>query len=218
MNWLRRIVQFSVVVAFTFSSAVFAEQVDKTKPFEMMQIVSENLFSRLKAEKLLIEENPDHLKLVVEEELMPYINYRYAALKLLGSNLRSKSTTKEDVAEFVEGFHLYLVSSYAQVLTLYSDQVVEFDSNQNIDIDKRIIGIKINVIDAPNPNINIEFKLRKDKKTQEWLAFDMIAEGISLLSSKQSEWSGQIRKEGIPYVTEELKRLSRQPIRIEGNK
>lgn len=44
----------------------------------------------------------------------------------------------------------------------------------------------------------------------------MIAEGISLLSSKQSEWNGQIRNEGIPYVAKELSRLSRQPIRIEG--
>jgi phospholipid transport system substrate-binding protein len=43
----------------------------------------------------------------------------------------------------------------------------------------------------------------------------MIAEGISLLSSKQSEWSGKLRQEGILAVAQELEGLAQQPIRFE---
>lgn len=216
MNWLRKSISMMGLIALTLSSASFAQEVDKTKPYEMIEVVADNLFSRLKAEKVQIEENPDQLKVVVAEELMPYVNHRYAALKLLGSHLKSKDTKKEDVNAFIDAFHDYLIASYAQVLTLYVDQSVEFENKKKIDAKKRIIGINVDVIDPPKPNINIEFKLRKNKKTNEWLAYDMIAEGISLLSSKQSEWNGQIRNEGIPYVAKELSRLSRQPIRIEG--
>ena len=67
----------------------------------------------------------------------------------------------------------------------------------------------------PRPNIQLEFKLRKDKKTGEWAAFDIIAEGISLLSSKQSEWSGKIRQEGILTVAKELESLAKKPVRFE---
>ncbi|WP_186728066.1 ABC transporter substrate-binding protein, partial [Vibrio sp. T20] len=70
----------------------------------------------------------------------------------------------------------------------------------------------------PRPNIKLEFKLRKDKKSGEWKAFDMVAEGISLLSSKQSEWNTKIRQEGILQVADELEKLSAQPIRFESNK
>jgi phospholipid transport system substrate-binding protein len=60
----------------------------------------------------------------------------------------------------------------------------------------------------------LEFKLRKEKNG-EWQAFDMVAEGISLLSSKQSEWNGKIRQEGVLAVAKELEQLATQPIRFE---
>ena len=44
----------------------------------------------------------------------------------------------------------------------------------------------------------------------------MIAEGISLLSSKQSEWSGKLRQEGILAVAKDLEDLAAKPIRFEG--
>ncbi len=46
----------------------------------------------------------------------------------------------------------------------------------------------------------------------------MVAEGVSLLSTKQSEWSAKIRKEGIESVSKELTSLAAQPIRLEGSK
>ena len=63
----------------------------------------------------------------------------------------------------------------------------------------------------------MEFKLRRDKKTGEWKAFDLIAEGISLLDSKQSEWSTKIRQDGILSVAKELEKLADAPIRFESN-
>ncbi|HAH01969.1 MAG TPA: toluene tolerance protein, partial [Vibrio sp.] len=84
--------------------------------------------------------------------------------------------------------------------------------------DSRITSIKVSIIDTPRPNIKLEFKLRKDKKSGEWKAFDMVAEGISLLSSKQSEWNTKIRQEGILQVADELEKLAAQPIRFESNK
>ena len=40
----------------------------------------------------------------------------------------------------------------------------------------------------------------------------MIAEGVSLLDSKQAELGGVIRQKGLPYVTELLKRKSERDI------
>ena len=205
----------SFVAAFTAFGAVAAE-VDKTQPYQMMRQVAEVTFDRLKAEQPQIKQDPNLLKTIVEEELMPYVNDRYAALKLLGPNL--KGAKREDVGEFITAFRAYLVTSYAQVLTQYSDQQIEFGPESKLDPSKRITSIKVDIIDAPRPNIKLEFKLRKDKKTGEWLAFDMVAEGISLLSSKQSEWNTQIRQEGILAVAKDLEKLAAQPIRFEAAK
>ncbi|MGR5278946.1 phospholipid-binding protein MlaC [Vibrio rotiferianus] len=195
---------------------VVADEVDKTQPYQMMKQVAEVTFDRLKAEQPKIKQDPNLLKTIVEEELMPYVNDRYAALKLLGPNL--KGAKREDVGEFIKAFRAYLVTSYAQVLTQYSDQQIAFGPEPKLDSSKRITSIKVDIIDAPRPNIRLEFKLRKDKKTGEWLAFDMVAEGISLLSSKQSEWNTKIRQDGILAVAKDLEKLAEQPIRFEAEK
>ena len=202
-----------IICALVLPWAVSAAQIDKTQPYPMMKQVGELAFDRLKAEQNIIKQDPDHLKVIVEEELMPYVNYKYTALKLLGSNL--KGAKRADVNEFITAFRGYLIVSYAQVLTQYTDQQIKFGPKLKLDPSKTITSVKVDIIDAPRPNIQLEFKLRKDKKTGEWEVFDMIAEGISLLSSKQSEWSGKLRQEGILSVAKQFDDLAAQPIRFE---
>nr|WP_199246882.1 phospholipid-binding protein MlaC [Vibrio mimicus] len=189
-----------------------AATIDTSNPYQMMKAVAEKSFDRLKNEQEKVHQDPQYLKVIVEEELMPYVNEQYAALKLLGPNL--KGAKREDVAEFVKAFRAYLVTNYAQVLTQYSNQTIEFGPEMPLEGDRRITSVKVEIVDTPRPNIKLEFKLRQEK-SGEWRAFDMIAEGVSLLSSKQSEWSGKIRQQGILAVAQELDQLANQPIRFE---
>jgi phospholipid transport system substrate-binding protein len=202
-------------ITMVISVSISAAEINKTQPYSMMKQVAEQAFDRLKVEQENIQQDPELLKVIVEEELMPYVNEKYAALKLLGPNL--KGAKREDVMTFIGAFRSYLVASYAQVLTQYSDQTIQFAPEPKLDPKKSITSVKVDIIDSPRPNIKLEFKLRKDKKSGEWQAFDMIAEGISLLSSKQSEWSGKLRQEGILAVAAELDELARQPIRFEAS-
>ncbi|ENM5812794.1 phospholipid-binding protein MlaC [Vibrio mimicus] len=189
-----------------------AATIDTSNPYQMMKAVAEKSFDRLKNEQEKVHQDPQYLKVIVEEELMPYVNEQYAALKLLGPNL--KEAKREDVAEFVKAFRAYLVTNYAQVLTQYTNQTIEFGPEMPLEGDRRITSVKVEIVDTPRPNIKLEFKLRQEK-SGEWKAFDMIAEGVSLLSSKQSEWSGKIRQQGILAVAQELDQLANQPIRFE---
>ncbi|MEH0666768.1 phospholipid-binding protein MlaC [Vibrio scophthalmi] len=195
------------------SVSVGAKEVNRQDPYQMIVQVSDQTFARLKAEQTQIQQDPERLKLIVEQELMPYVDEKYAALKLLGPNL--KGAKREDVLVFIDAFRAYIVASYAQVLTQYTDQTIEFEPEGRVDDSRTITGVKLEIIDSPRPNIKLEFKLRKDKSSGEWSAFDMIAEGISMLSSKQSEWSGKLRQEGILAVAKELQTLAKTPIRYE---
>jgi phospholipid transport system substrate-binding protein len=61
-------------------------------------------------------------------------------------------------------------------------------------------------------DIDVAFKVRLNKKTKQWQAFDMVAEGVSLLDSKKAELGSIIRQKGLPYVTELLKNKSNRDI------
>ncbi|PMG79761.1 toluene tolerance protein [Vibrio breoganii] len=210
---MKCILRFISLILMLCSPIVWGATIDKTQPYQMMEQVGSNTFDRLKNEQAQLRESPDQLKVVVEEELMPYVNDRYAGLKVLGSYL--KKADKAEVADFLVAFREYLVTSYAQVLTQYKDQQINYSKSKPIRADQRIVSIPVEIVQGDRPPIKIEFKWRKDKKTGEWQAFDMVAEGVSLISSKQSEWGGKIRSDGLPAVTEELARLAKTPIRYE---
>lgn len=183
--------------------------VDKKNPYLMVQSVASKTFKRFGNEKEAIKNDPNILKTIVREELMPYINYKYAAFKVIGKHL--KKTTAEERKNFVPVFRDYLVTSYAQVFTLYENQPVEFAPAKKFS-DKKIVAVNSRVIMQGRDDIDVSFKVRKNRKTNEWKAFDMIAEGVSLLDSKQAELGSVIRQKGLPYVTELLMKKSERDI------
>jgi len=183
--------------------------VDQSNPYNMVQGAAEQTFKRFAAEQQSIKENPNLLKDIVREELMPYINYKYSAFKVIGKHL--KKTTDAERRAFVPVFREYLVSSYAQVFTLYDNQAVQFSPEKPF-AGKRIVAVNTRIIMPGRDNIDVAFKVRLDKKTKQWQAFDMVAEGVSLLDSKQAELGSIIRQKGLPYVTDLLKRKSTKDI------
>jgi len=191
----------------TWASA--AENVDKKDPYLMIKTVADITFKRFANEQSAIRAEPNLLKTIVREELMPYINYQYAAYKVIGSNF--KKTNKADRAEFVPAFREYLITSYAQVFTLYNNQEVLFAPAKDFS-DDRVVSVDTSVIEPGRAPINISFRVRKHKKTGDWKAYDMVAEGISLLDSKQAELSSLIRQKGLSHVTEMLKEKSAKSI------
>lgn len=179
-----------------------AHAIDNKDPYKLVQTVADLTFKRFANEQSDIQKDANILKTIVREELLPYIDYRYAAFKVIGGQ-NFKSTTKEERAEFTKAFREYLVTSYAQVFTLYKNQAVEFEPAKDFS-GKKVVAVNTSVIEPGRPPIDISFRVRKNKKTNEWKAYDMVAEGVSLLDSKQAEFSSLIRQKGLPHVTDML--------------
>jgi phospholipid transport system substrate-binding protein len=103
------------------------------------------------------------------------------------------------------------------VFTLYDNQKVEFGPRRSLE-GKKITTVNTVVVDSNGrPPIKIDFKVRNNKKTNEWKAFDMVAEGVSLLDSKQAELGSIIRQKGIEAVIDMLKEKSELKIRFDKN-
>ena len=76
------------------------------------------------------------------------------------------------------------------------------------------MDIKAVIRSAGRPDIRLNFKLRKSSSTQEWKTYDLVAEGISLLSSKRSEFSSTIRQEGIQAVIDIMRDKNQQTLNV----
>lgn len=184
---------------------------EEVNPYQMLEDVATITFERIKTERPEIDKNPEKLRTIMEEELLPYVDYTFSALKVLGKHFRT--VPKEKVPEFIKVFREYLITTYALALAYYNGQEVVFQPMQEVD-DEKTITVRAIVKEPGRPDINIAFKLRKNSKTNEWKAYDMVAEGISLLSSKQSEFESILRQDGIQAVIDLMNRKIAQPINI----
>lgn len=195
-------------VATLFSSQAFAE----TSPYVLMQKTADKLFSDIKANQGKIKSNPEYLRTIVRNDLMPHVHVKYAGQLVLGKSLSSANEAQRE--KFFDAFGQFIEQSYAQVLTQYSDQKVEIESEKPTD-GKSIVTIRVNVISANNaPPIKLDFKWRKNSRTGEWQAYDMAAENVSMVATKQNEWSSILRQQGIDTLTAQVAQSAKQPITL----
>ncbi|MCG6199733.1 MlaC/ttg2D family ABC transporter substrate-binding protein [Psychromonas antarctica] len=184
-------------ITLLFVSFTLNATINMSDPNQVMHTVSINTFARIKADQTRLQSEPDYIKVVMEEELIPYLDYKYAAYMVMGRYLGETSAAQRN--EFVEAFKAYLINAYGHILLEYKQQEIDILDNKDFQ-DKKIISISVNIHDHNNKLTQLVFKLRKNSKTEEWKVFDVIAEGISMLSTKQSELNEMIHKKGIDHV------------------
>ncbi|MBL4814333.1 ABC transporter substrate-binding protein [Shewanella sp.] len=208
MRMFNRICMYSAsLFLLALSATAHSEDsaVNTMNPYDMVEAVANNTFARFHQDIDIIKTNPDHLKLIVSDELMPYIDYKYASYKVMGIHL--KATTKDQRERFVKAFQGYLVSTYAQAFTEYTDQHVRFAPGKDFSGEK-MVDVNVDLIEPGRPAIKLMFKVRR-LKDGSWKAFDLVAEGVSLLASKSSEISNLIRQKGIDSVILELEQRNK---------
>jgi len=210
MKALMKLVLIPVVLMLNFVGvAVAAEVPTYNDPSKMMEEVADKTFRRIAADQPKIQQNLEHLRVVVNEELVPYIDTKYAAFRVIGNYIQQ--TTEQERDEFVKAFTDYMVGTYAGAFTSYKNQKVIIEPVK-VTNGQKIISVKTRVVDPGKPDINIEFKLRRVKDGENWLVFDMVAEGISLLDSKRAELGSMIRQQGLAKVTTLLVEKAKAPV------
>lgn len=209
LKTLKKILVASVVAV---SALVSQTALASTSPYVLMQQTADKLFGDIKANQSKIKANPDHLRTIVRNDLMPHIHVKYAGQLVLGKNLASATDAQKEA--FFSAFGQFIEQSYAQVLTQYTDQQVQIESEKPLG-DKSIVSIRVNVLQNGNAQpIKLDFKWRKNSKTGQWQAYDMAAEGVSMVATKQNEWSGILRQKGIDALTAQVAQSAKQPITL----
>ncbi len=178
-------------------------------PYALVTEAANKTFGRLNKDQARIRAEPDYLRQVIREELMPYVDNKFASFKVIGSNI--KATTPEQRDRFTAAFTDYIIATYADALAKYDNQTIKVEPAKPLNGDK-IVSVNVAVTTPGKPDISVVFKLRQNSKTGEWKAFDMVAENVSLLASKQSELGGMIRDKGIDAVSQMLEEHNKKPL------
>ena len=201
------------VMAFAVTALFVTQTVRaETSPYVLMQQASDKLFADIKNNQAKIKKDPNYLRTIVRNDLLPYVQVNYAGSLVLGSHF--KSTTPEQREKFFKAFSDFIEQAYAQVLTAYTDQNIQIEPAKEVG-DKNLVSIRVNIMqNGGQAPIKLDFKWRKNSKTGEWQAYDMVAEGVSMVVTKQNEWSGILRQQGIDALTAQIQKSAAPPVTL----
>lgn len=204
-RWLAK-----TLVIFTALFAVQQVMAEDT-PYDLTQKVSAKLFSDIKANQSKIKQDPNYLRTIVRQDLMPYVHVKYAGSKILGQNY--KTATQEERDRYFAVLEKYIEQVYAQVLTMYSDQSIQIGKMKEESASLATVNVKVA---QPNnqPPLNVDFYWYKNSKIGQWQVYDMTAGGASMVNTKQQEWSPIIRKQGLDALTAQLQKSADTPITL----
>ena len=207
----KRLVMIAMLVI-----APFAMAADQSNPYKQMQEAAQKTFDRLKNEQPKIRQNPNYLRDIVGQELLPYVQIKYAGALVLGRYYKEATPAQRDA--YFKAFEEYLKQAYGQALAMYSGQTYQIAPEKPLG-NADIVAIRVTIVD-PNgrPPVRLDFQWRKNSQTGNWQAYDMIAEGISMITTKQNEWSNILRTKGIEGLTAQLKSVSQQQITLDQKK
>ncbi|MEC5342502.1 phospholipid-binding protein MlaC [Brenneria populi] len=205
---LKRLLMVALLVVAPLAGAA-----DQTNPYRLMNEAAEKTFTRLKTEQPRIRQNPDYLRSVVREELLPYVQIRYAGALVLGRYYKDATPAQRDA--YFKAFEAYLEQAYGQALALYHGQTYQIAPEQPLG-DAGIIAIRVTILDnGGRPPVRLDFQWRKNTQSGNWQAYDMIAEGVSMITTKQNEWATTLRQKGVDGLTQQLENAAKQPITLD---
>jgi len=88
--------------------------VDQTNPYSVMNEAAKNTFTRLKTDQPKIKQDPNYLRTIVREELLPFVQVKYAGALVLGRYYKDATPAQRDA--YFKAFGDYLQQAYGQAL------------------------------------------------------------------------------------------------------
>ena len=177
---------FTLLLSFN----IFAKE--NSPEYVFIESISENVFSQLGSKE---ENTQEEIERIVNNNLADYIDYKYISLKVIGKNF--KNHEKEDIIEFMQVMKPYVLDLFVNAFSFYDNHTILI--NPQTRSSGSMSTVYVMVKKSGEPDIDLIFKLRKDKESFK------VAEGISMLSSKQSEFAPVIRKDGLKEATRIIK-------------
>ncbi len=167
-------------------------------PQALVKDTSERMLAKLKQERELLAQEPGRIYELVDEILLPHFDFEYMSQLVLAKYWRRASADQRRA--FTGEFRTLLVRTYAKSLSAYTDQQISFLPFRELKGDD--VTVRTEVEQPGSFPIPIDYRLHQ--RGGEWKVFDIIIDGVSLVTNYRSSFAREIRKGGIDSLVKTL--------------
>ncbi|MBX4180841.1 phospholipid-binding protein MlaC [Sodalis sp. CWE] len=192
-----------ILIPVLLTITLIAQSTDLNNPYCLMNDVIDRTFTRLKAEKEEVHKNSNYLRVIVREELFPYMHIKYAGALVLGHYYKEATPKQKHI--YFKLFQDYLEQVYGQALALYDNQIYQIESEKPLNAGAKTVIIRMSVFEKEyHMPIYFDFQWHKNNISGNWQILDIAINGASIIKTKQHEWTSLLHNKGINGLIEQL--------------
>ena len=182
------------------SSAALANSVDQREPLTIIEETTTQMLETLDERREEFTADPEQLRTIVREDLLPLLDLEYSARLILGR--AGREVEPEQLDAFAQAMSNVLVNRY-------SDGLLEFRSDKQIEVlpmkgknTEKLTRVRTRIKLENGGFAPVDYAFRKTE--QGWKAFDVTVEGISYVITFRNQIVPRVETDGIDKVTADI--------------
>lgn len=197
---IRHLLMAFLSVALLLPMGVRAQD---SEPEALVRNVTEDVLSVLRQDKALQGGDRQRAMKLIEDKIAPHFDFQRMSGLAVGKGWREADETQKQAV--AKEFRSLLIRTYANALTAYRDQTVEFKPGTGGG-DDATVRSQINKAGA-RP-IGLDYQLAREGG--EWKVYDIAIDNVSLVTTYRSSFQAELSKGGIAGLTKALQDQNRR--------
>lgn len=199
MNKVIRIAVGVMLIAFgqAFAMAVPASE---DVPTQTVKVTIEGMIEVLTERRGELEASPGKLYTMVQEQVVPRFDFSRISRYTLGKYWRRASAEQKD--DFTNEFKKLLIRTYAKAISNYSGQKIAYLPSRAGKKESEAMVMTM-VSEEGGPKIPVNYRMHQSDDA--WLVYDIIIDGVSLVSNYRTSFASKIRRAKLDGLIAQLR-------------
>jgi phospholipid transport system substrate-binding protein len=182
---------------------------DATAPDVLVKNTANDVLAIVSSDKDIQAGDMRKITALTEEKILPQFDFNRMSRMVLGKYWAA--ATPDQKAQFIDQFRTLLIRTYASALTKYRDQTIEYKPLRANPGDTDVT-VKTQILQPSGPSIPIDYSLIKNPEG--WKVYDVVIDGVSLVTNYRGQFSSYARQGGLDEVNRQLVAKNKQGSKV----
>ncbi len=174
-------------------------------PHQLIEQLSEQVKALLREEGEQSRADPRRLYERVTEIVVPHVDFNRMGSLIMGRYWRRASGEQRE--RFAKEFRRLLLNTYAAAYREFKEWKIEY-LPLNLSPEDTDVLVRTEVLQPGGPALSVNYRMHRND--DQWKAYDVAIEGISLVHNYRSAFATEIRKRGIEGFLQQLESHNRK--------
>jgi len=173
-------------------------------PDELIRTVTQGVLDQIKSDRSIQTGNIERLNTLVDQKVMPYVNFQRMTALAVGRNWRA--ATPDQQQQLMNEFRRLLLLTYADAVRQVTDTTIQIRPMRSKPDDDEVI-VRTQVLRPGKEAIQLDYRLEKSGTS--WKIFDLNILGLWLVEHYRNQFTQVVGASGIDGLVKSLQEKNR---------